>query len=227
MDPSMDTHSTSRDVSAEVAARLREAITSGRFMPNERLVEVDLVKLLDANRANVRMALAMLDQEGLVVRERNRGARVRLLSDEEAIETAEARRAIEAMVARQAAERATDKDRTALRGIIADMKSAVAASDPIAYSRNNARLHREIQRIAANSTATRLLQTLRSQIVRLQYRVSLFPGRPAESLVEHTNIVTAVCSGDGDGAEAAMLTHLDHVVANIRAAVAAARSGAL
>lgn len=223
----MEAYSPSRDVSAEVAARLREAITSGRFMPNERLVEADLVKLLNANRANVRMALAMLDQEGLVVRERNRGARVRLLTDEEAIEIAEARRAIEAMVARQAAERAGDKDRAALRGLVAEMKAAVAANDLIAYSRLNARLHREIQRIAANSTATRLLQTLRSQIVRLQYRVSLFPGRPAESLVEHADIVTAICAGDGDGAEAAMRTHLDHVIANIRLAVAAARSGAL
>jgi DNA-binding GntR family transcriptional regulator len=223
----MEAHAPGRDVSAEVAERLREAITSGRFMPNERLVEADLVTFLDANRANVRMALAMLDQEGLVVREPNRGARVRLLSDVEAIEIAEARRAIETMVARQAAERAGDDDRALLQGIIADMKAAVAASDPVTYSRLNARLHREIQRIAANETASRLLQTLRSQLVRLQYQIALFPGRPAQSVVEHTNIVAAICAGDGPAAEAAMRTHLDQVVANIRSAVTAARAGML
>ena len=220
----MEAPAPGRDVSAEVAARLREAITSGRFMPNERLVEADLVVFLDANRANVRMALAMLDQEGLVVREPNRGARVRLLSDTEAIEIAEARRAIETMVARQAAERAGDADRALLRDIISDMTAAVAASDPIAYSRLNARLHREIQRIAANATASRLLQTLRSQLVRLQYQIALFPGRPAQSVVEHANIVAAICAGDGAGAEAAMRIHLDKVVANIRTAVTAARA---
>ncbi|MDQ2081353.1 GntR family transcriptional regulator [Xanthobacteraceae bacterium Astr-EGSB] len=223
----MEAHAPGRDVSAEVAARLREAITSGRFMPNERLVEADLVTFLDANRANVRMALAMLDQEGLVVREPNRGARVRLLSDVEAIEIAEARRAIETMVARQAAERAGDDDRSVLQGIITDMKAAVAASDPVTYSRLNARLHREIQRIAANATASRLLQTLRSQLVRLQYQIALFPGRPAQSVVEHANIVAAICAGDGAAAEAAMRTHLDQVVANIRSAVTAARAGML
>ena len=62
---------------------MREWITGGRFMPNERLIETDLAEALGVNRANVRMALAMLEQEGLVVRERNRGARVRLVSDAE------------------------------------------------------------------------------------------------------------------------------------------------
>lgn len=223
----MDGYTPASDVSADIATRLREAITSGRFMPNERLVEADLVKLLGANRANVRMALAMLDQDGLVVRERNRGARVRLLSDQEAIEIAEARRVIEAMVARQAAERACEADRAALRAIIAQMRAAVVSSDLIAYSQFNARLHREIQRMAANSTADRLLQTLKSQVVRLQYKVILFPGRPAESVVEHSDIAEAICAGDGDAAEATMRRHLDHVVSNIKLAVAASRSGAL
>jgi DNA-binding GntR family transcriptional regulator len=223
----MDGYTPASDGSADLAARLREAITSGRFMPNERLVEADLVKLFGANRANVRMALAMLDQEGLVVRERNRGARVRLLSDQEAIEIAEARRVIEAMLARQAAERACDADRVALRTIVAEMKAAVASSDLIAYSQLNARLHREVQRVAGNSTAERLLQTLKSQVVRLQYRLILFPGRPAESLNEHADIAEAICAGDGDAAEHAMRRHLDHVVSNIKLAVAASRSGAL
>src|ERR1700676_5469489 len=87
----------------DVAVRLREFIATGRFVPNERLVEADLATALQANRANVRIALAMLDQEGLVIRERNRGARVRLVSDVEAMEMADARRALEGVAARQAA----------------------------------------------------------------------------------------------------------------------------
>ena len=101
----MDAIALNGDGSSDLTARLREAITSGRFMPNERLIEAELVRSFRANRANIRIALAMLDQEGLVVRERNRGARVRLVSDQEAIEIAEARQAVETMVARQAAAR--------------------------------------------------------------------------------------------------------------------------
>ena len=99
----MKANAPEQDGRQDAAARLREWITGGRFMPNERLIETDLAEALGVNRANVRMALAMLEQEGLVVRERNRGARVRLVSDAEAIEIAEARQSLEALVARQAA----------------------------------------------------------------------------------------------------------------------------
>src|SRR5450631_3594292 len=65
---------------SETYLRLREAITGGRFQPNERLVEAQLVDLLGPGRSSIRAALVRLDQEGLVTRQPNRGARVRLIS---------------------------------------------------------------------------------------------------------------------------------------------------
>jgi DNA-binding GntR family transcriptional regulator len=214
------------DGGSDLTARLREAITSGRFMPNERLIETDLARVFETNRSNVRIALAMLDQEGLVVRERNRGARVRLVSDGEAIEIAEARQAIEAMVARQAAERANDKDCAGLRAITARMRAAFEAQDFILFSQLNADLHRDIQNVAANATASRLLQTLKSQVVRLQYRAILLPGRPAKSLAEHIEIVEAICANDPASAELAMRRHLSEVKDALRQAIQAAKLGA-
>ena len=73
---------------SNVTLRLREAITRGRLTPNERLIEAELAGQYRVNRAHIRTALAMLDQEGLVVREKNRGARVRAISDTEALEIA-------------------------------------------------------------------------------------------------------------------------------------------
>ncbi len=204
----------------DVAVRLREFIASGRFVPNERLVEVDLATALKTNRANVRIALAMLDQEGLVVRERNRGARVRRVSDTEAMEIAEARRALEGVVARQAAARAGKADTLALRSIIAAMRKAHAGSDLIQVSELNGRLHAEIQRIAGNTTVTRLLTTLKSQLVRQQYRAILLPGRAKASVQEHAAIVAAICAYDETAAEAAMLSHMDHVIAALKQAIA-------
>jgi DNA-binding GntR family transcriptional regulator len=209
----------------DIAARLRDAITRGQLMPNERLIEAELAQAYGVNRANIRMALAMLDQEGLVVREPNRGARVRAITDGEAIEIAETRLAIEVMVARQAATRATDADRAALRGRFGDMRDAVAAGDYSAFSQSNAALHREIQRIAGNATATRILTTLKSHLVRLQYRVILLPGRPDPSLAEHQAVVDAICAGDGDAAEAAMRKHLESFKHHLTQAIEAARHG--
>lgn len=210
---------------ADVTAHLREAIARGRLTPNERLIEEELARDYGVNRANIRMALAMLDQEGLVVREPNRGARVRAVSDSEAIEIAETRLAIEGMIARRAAERATPADRKALRAIEKDMRRAVESADYGAFSQCNAALHREIQRIAGNETANRILATLKSHLVRLQYRVIMLPDRPKSSLKEHGVIVEAICARDADAAEAAMRRHLLNFRDLLKQAIEAARLG--
>src|SRR5258708_27054252 len=216
----METHVPKQDDQGDVAVRLREFIATGRFVPNECLVEANCASVLQANRANVRIALAMLAQEGLVIRERNRGARVRLVSDIEAMEIADARRALEGVVARQAAACATKADAGKLRKIVTGMREAQAASDFIQVSQLNGQLHAEIQRIAGNKTIARLLETLKSQIVRQQYRAILLPGRAKASLQEHAAIVAAICAHDEAAAEAAMLRHMDGVIAALKQAIA-------
>jgi DNA-binding GntR family transcriptional regulator len=100
------------------------------------------------------------------------------------------------------------------------MRKAYAASDFIQVSRLNGQLHAEIQRIAGNKTVARLLETLKSQIVRQQYRAILLPGRAKASVREHVAIVAAICAHDGTAAEAAMLRHMDGVIAALKQAIA-------
>src|SRR6185437_16241581 len=87
----------------ECYIQLREAILKEKFLPNERLIEMDLAQEFGAGRAAIRTALARLEQDGLVERERYRGARVRLISESEAIEILEVRAALESLAARYAA----------------------------------------------------------------------------------------------------------------------------
>ena len=49
-----------------VAEAIREAIVSGEFAPDQRLVEADLSERFGASRGNVRTALLQLTSEGLV-----------------------------------------------------------------------------------------------------------------------------------------------------------------
>ena len=65
--------------------RLRAEIVSGRLGPNQRLVEAELSLTFGMGRDAVRMALVRLEQEGLVERERYRGARVRRVDLDEAL----------------------------------------------------------------------------------------------------------------------------------------------
>ncbi len=195
---------------------LRDAIVAGRFQPSERLVEADVSKALGVGRSAVRTALARLEHEGLIVHERNRGARVRLVDAREAVEILEARAVLEGLAARQAALRATPADVDELRGILGEMRRRLDAGDLLAASDENAVLHRRLLEISSHATAERLIATLKSQLVRFQYRTIMLPGRSECSFGEHTAIVDAIAAGDPDAAEAAMRAHLSHVAEALR-----------
>jgi DNA-binding GntR family transcriptional regulator len=151
-----------------------------------------------------------------VQRERNRGARVRPISLEEAVEITETRAVVEGLCAAKAAERATEEDRARLRELGDRMRAAVEGGDIPTYSRTNQLVHRAVREISAHQTAGLMLDRLRTQSVRYHFSVALLPGRPAVGLREHLDVIEAVCSGDPERAERTMRTHLLSVVGALR-----------
>lgn len=207
----------------DVYHQLRNEIVGGRFHPNERLVEADLARVLKAGRSAIRAALVRLDQEGLVVLEPNRGARVRLVSDREALEIEEVRVVLEQLIVRHAAQRASASDIRDLRRSIDKMRRRLDEGNPMGYSELNAEFHQRIWRIADHQTAARLLANLKSQSLRFQYRTILRPGRTEQSLREHERILEALAAHDADASEAAMRQHLSGVVDTLRWSIEAQR----
>jgi DNA-binding GntR family transcriptional regulator len=199
--------------------RLREGIASGQFHPNERLVEASVATRLGVGRTAVRAALVRLDQEGLVTLEPNRGARVRLISDREALEIEEVRATLEAMLARRAASRATATDLRDLRLVVVEMRQRVAKNDAIGYSDLNARFHHRIWAAADHAIASRLVGSLKSQSIRLQYQTILRPGRTERSLREHEAIFEALKAHDPELAEESMRAHLAEVQETLKWAI--------
>lgn len=201
-----------QDTGRPVATGIRDAILAGEFVPNQRLVEADLAERFGASRAAVRAALLELANEGLIERVQNRGARVRAISLEEAIEISELRMVIEGLCAAKAAERVTEDGVRLLAGIAEDMRAAVASGDVFGYSRLNERLHREIREISGQRTAAEVLERLRAQSVRHQFKLAMHPGRPAVSLPEHLAIIEAIRARDPEAAERAAREHLRSVI---------------
>ena len=142
----------------------------------------------------------------------NRGARVRAVSLAEAIEITEVRMVLEGLCAAKAADRLTDDDRDRLRGIGTAMQEAVRSGDLLGYSELNRQLHSLIRLLGGQSTAQAILERLRGQNVRHQFRLALHPGRAAVSLPQHLEIIEALCAGDADAAEAAVRRHLRSVI---------------
>ncbi|MEV5410305.1 GntR family transcriptional regulator [Thermopolyspora sp. NPDC052614] len=211
----MNDHDGSRragDGQGQVVTGIREAILRGEFVANQRLVEADLSERFAASRAGVRAALLELANEGLIERVRNRGARVRAVPLEEAIEICEVRMVVEGLCAAKAAARVTPAKAEELQRLGEQMRTAVAAGDLLGYSRLNERLHAHVREMSGQRTAMRMLERLRAQNVRHQFRLSMHPGRPALSLPEHLAIIDGIRTGNADLAERAMRAHLRSVI---------------
>ena len=199
-------------VTSDIYAELRTAILRGEYAPRQRLIETELTERYATSRFVLRNALTRLETEGLVELQPNRGARVREISVQEAIEITEIRRAIEGLVAARAAERITDEQIAQLRELGESMQAAVRATDMLRYSELNAQLHGTVRSIARHQSATRIIEQLNGQMVRHQFRLSLVPGRPTVSLPEHLAIIEALSARDSAAAERAMRAHLSSVL---------------
>jgi DNA-binding GntR family transcriptional regulator len=201
----------------DIAAAIRTGIVDGDYAPNQRLIEADLVETYGTSRAMIRSALVELAADGLVDRLPNRGARVRSVSLDEAIEIVEVRMGLEGLCAAKAASLITDTEIDELRRLRADILTAVARGELMEYSRLNRVLDQRVEQISGHGTATAILHRIRAQAVRHQFRLSHQPGRAAVSAPEHAAIIDAIVARDPEQAEAAVRTHLRSVIEALRA----------
>ena len=195
---------------------LRQAVLSGDLAPGQRLVEEELAGTLGVTRQSLRAALLDLTADGLVERIPNRGARVRVVTTEEAVAITECRMALEALCAAKAAERVTDEEAARLRELAEELKRSVAAGDPLKYSELNQELHRRFCMISGQAVAVGLLERLHAQLVRHQFQLALRPGRPEVSLPEHVAIAHAVADRRPADADRAVRAHLASVIEALR-----------
>jgi DNA-binding GntR family transcriptional regulator len=201
---------------SEVTNAIREAIVRGDYAPNQRLIEADLSTAFGASRGAVRAALFELASDGLIDRLPNRGSRVRAVTLDEAVEILEVRIGLEGLCAAKAAERITDKQIKELRGLRDDLLQAVASGDLLTYSTLNQQLDKRIRELSGHSTAVSILEKLRAQSVRHQFRLSFQPGRAAASAPEHAAIIDAIVSRDPDAAMDATRQHLLGVIEAVK-----------
>jgi|SRR5690625_533427 len=204
------------DAQTWAQCQIRDAIIDGELAPGSRLVEAELVETYGVSRNRVRLALDTLIEEGLVERIPNRGARVRVVSADEAIEIMECRMVLDGLLCHKAASNGTDEQIAALQENLRDMEALLKAYDLMGYSRLIQRHHALVHEAAQHRTAGRLIDRLQAQIVRHQFQTSLIPGRASQSLQELKQVVAAIASRDAQAAELAAREHVRGAIEAIR-----------
>jgi len=177
--------------------------------PGDRLVELKIAKDMATSQAPVREALRELEAMGVIEAHRNKGTRVRVITNEELRQIYDVRAQLEAYAALVVtASQTLIEDK--LRASITQMTKAAKKKDSRAFADHNMEFHREILRGTQNVVLLDLWESLN-----VKMRTMINVSRSSKNLLElaqsHVLLVEAILTGNG---ELAFETARDHVLTN-------------
>ncbi len=170
------------------------------------------------SRNPVREALRQLSTAGFVDVVPRHGASVATLGVESVRELFEVRSALEAVMARLAAERITPELTDALAELVTRGQRAVANQEFEALPILNSTFHNLVARAAGNARLVALSETVRDTIQWVYARV--VRARAADSWSEHTKMFEAIRDRDSTLAAHLALDHINRAEAAYLAAMA-------
>jgi DNA-binding GntR family transcriptional regulator len=155
---------------AEVVADiLRRGIYEGRLAPGERLRETEIAARIGVSRTPVREALLILQTEGLVSAEPNRGSTVRSYSMAELVDFIQIRGMLQAYAAAQAAARITPEQLAQLHDCCDVLEGLVDSAEVVPVVEATLRFHEIVVSAAGSRMLTDLIRSAAG--MPLMYRV--------------------------------------------------------
>ena len=217
---------------ATVTVKLREMIITGELTPGSRVPERDLAELLGVSRTPVRLALSMLEAEGLVKGEPNCGFVVRPFSVDDVLSAYDVRGVLEGLAARTAVERGIGQDAlNCLEQCVKESASLVKSGkmgdeEMRRWAAANALFHGtllEAAALPALSKAHAFMSTMPMAapvaIMFTNHNREMAKAHMASALSDHSHVLDAIKRGEGARAEYLMREHAQRARNNISIAL--------
>jgi DNA-binding GntR family transcriptional regulator len=220
--PPVDTDGLVRggSLAHSIRTRLREAILRGDFAPGAHVREVEIAARYEVSRGPVREALAQLEQEGLVLLRRNRGAVVARLSRADLEEVYSLRLSLERLAVARAVEHGTDADFSELDAILHEFRGS-RSGQPLTEQEaadQDVRFHDAVYRAAHHDRLYAAWTAIRSQVyVLLLGRNVAGPDFREDTYVGHLELAYLIRARDKDRVVTAIEQHLEASYARVLA----------
>jgi DNA-binding GntR family transcriptional regulator len=148
---------TTRD---HIATTLQAEIITGRYQPGQRLVERELAERFNVSSIPIREALQVLETQGLVAKQPNRGCSVVDLSPVEIEQICELREVLEPRVAEWAACRMDSAGAARLTAQAMKLREAAERQDLSSFYAADIDFHRIFWDLSGNDYAARMLESV-------------------------------------------------------------------
>ena len=215
---------------------LREKILSGAIQPGTRLTEIPLAESLGVSRTPIRLALAQLEQEGLVVPLPSSGFVVRQFTFHEIADAIKVRGVLEGLAARLLAERGLTRRLAQEFATCLDEGDLILADDSMSYEQFqkyvelNVTFHRLVVEGAGNHALKRALQlndkmpfAAADALVSGQASVPTAQKILLFAHAQHRRLVEALEAGEGVNAQSIAEQHAHGAIRNLREALELSR----
>ncbi|EQB12190.1 GntR family transcriptional regulator [Sphingobium lactosutens] len=189
-----------------------QGLYDGRYEPGQRLQESQLTAAYGLSRGPVREALNMLTAMGVVELTPQRGAQVRVLRIDEAIDTLVVAQNLLGLSARLAASRsAGHQGRGRLEHCLNTLLSFSGTISQAEFAVARDSFYGAITAIAGNSELSRVLPTVRIHLIRVQFGSVLNAQGPSWRN-DYCRIAREILDGRARQAEAAIQAHLGRAI---------------
>jgi DNA-binding GntR family transcriptional regulator len=179
----------------DIKEKVRSMIADGTLQPGERVNEQALAAQLGVGRNSAREALRSLERSGLVRIVPNRGAEVRKVSLEAALDLYDLRSSIARTAGRLAASRLRNEEETQLLTLMNQMEVALKARDGSTYHKLNKSFHDLLMAITKNPRLIDLNNTIEAELS-LYLRKGVYTmAQMQQSHTEHCRLVEALRNG--------------------------------
>lgn len=192
---------------ARLRDRLRADILAGTWAPGEHRTLGTLAAEHGVSISPVREALLGLEGEGLVDIRQHRGAVVPVLDAKLFGDLYDLRGALQSLLARRAAERATEAHVAAMARHEAAYAEAAARGDAAAALDANEAFHDAIEDAADNPQAAALYKARSAFVNAVRLRLGFGAARMAQAAGQHRQILDAIAAHDAEAAAAAAFAH--------------------
>lgn len=187
----------SNSLPALVQVEIESLILRGELAVGQHVNESELAARFGTSRGPVREALRALEESRLVRSEKNRGVFVREISVAEADEIYDVREALDELIGRRVAERASAEQQRELSAVVAEMDTAAGLKDLKTYHALNLKFHDLLVDFAGNARLTESYRLLTKGLLLFRLRGLKDGGGFAVSNTEHKDVVAAIAARDG------------------------------
>jgi DNA-binding GntR family transcriptional regulator len=195
----------------EAYLALERLIVTGELAPGSWVSETDLMEASGHSRASVRFAVQRLQDQGLIHTVPRRGARICPVDITLQFRVQELRRVVEGLLARCAAERATDTQREQFAEISRDFLDRSKDRNAIAMMDLDIRHHSLMSEASDNSLAAKAMLSVKGLSRRFWLLHYEKHGDVQKMAEVHSRVAAAISEGDADAAEAAVHQLVDYV----------------